>query len=95
MTQVRPARESFEAKPSLLRSRPGGELKNNNSLFDIFTIDIEGRAQFVLSVTSSLKAQETARRLSRLMPGEFFGYFERINEEGIVFERLEARQDAN
>lgn len=95
MTQAGQARESSDGKPGLAGVHFGGGLTNNSSVFDIFTADADGGADFVLSVGSSLEARETAYRLSRLMPGEYFGYFERINEDDSIFESSEARQEAS
>lgn len=95
MTQSAQARESSDAKPGLAGVYFGSGLTDNSSVFDIFTTAAGGRAHFVLSVGSSLEAQETAYRLSRLMPGEYFGYFERIDgDDSIFFESSEARQEA-
>ena len=95
MNQARQARKSSEPKPSLLESRAASGLTNSNSVFDIFTIDAGGWARLVFSASSSFKAQETAYRLSRLMPGEYFGYFERMNEGDNVSERSEAQKQAS
>jgi hypothetical protein len=94
MTQAGQARESSDAKPGLAGVHFGSGLAHNSSVFDIFTTAAGGRAHFVLSVGSSFEAQEAAYRLSRLMPGEYFGYFERINEDDSIFGRSETRQEA-
>ena len=95
MAQTGQARESSDAKPGLAGVHFGSGLTNNSSVFDIFTTAADGRAQFVLSVGSSFEAQETAYRLSSLMPGEYFGYFEKINEDDSTFGRFEARRKAS
>jgi hypothetical protein len=92
MTQAAQARESSDAKPGLAGVHFGSGLTDNSSVFDIFTTAAGGRAHFVLSVGSSFEAQETAYRLSRLMPGEYFGYFERIDEDDDISEGCETRQ---
>ena len=88
MTQAGHARESSDAKPRLAGVHFGSGLTNNSSVFDIFTTAADGRVDFVLSVGSSFEAQETVYQLSRLMPGEYFGHFERINEDDCIFERI-------
>jgi hypothetical protein len=52
------------------------------AMFDIFTTQPDGSLHFIESVSCATKAQEMARRLSCLFPGECFAYFERT--EGIV-----------
>ena len=47
-------------------------------MFDIFTIQTDGGTQLVVSVSCLAQAQDVARGLSCLVPGEYFGYFERI-----------------
>jgi hypothetical protein len=49
-------------------------------MFDIFTSNADGSTQFVISVFRLSQAQEIARQLSNLVPGEYFGFFERIDE---------------
>jgi hypothetical protein len=50
-------------------------------MFDIFMAHEDGRPQHLASVRCLTQAQEMARQLSSLIPGEYFGYFER-SEEG-------------
>ena len=95
MIQAGRERESSDASPGLAGVHFGSGLTHNSSVFDIFTTAANGRAHFVLSVGSSFEAQETACRLSRLMPGEYFGHFERVNEDDSIFERSEARQEVS
>lgn len=47
-------------------------------MFDIFTTDADGSTQVVVSVRYLTQAQEMACQLSCLFRGEYFGYFERI-----------------
>ncbi len=49
-------------------------------MFDIFTSHADGRTQFVISVGRLSQAQEIARQLSYLVPGEYFFFFERIDD---------------
>jgi hypothetical protein len=95
MTQAGRERESTDANPGLAGVHFGSGLTHKSSVFDIFTTAADGRADFVLYVGSSFEAQETASGLSRLMPGEYFGYFERIDEDDSTFERSGARQEAS
>lgn len=53
-------------------------------MFDIFTTHADGSPQFVISVGYLGQAQEIARELSRLVPGECFGYFERTEEAEVI-----------
>ena len=94
MNQARETRKSPEPDLSL-EGRAGRGLTRSDSVFDIFTIDAGGWARLVFSVSASFKAQETAYRLSRLRPGEYFGYFERMSEGDNVSERFEARKQAS
>jgi hypothetical protein len=50
------------------------------SMFDIFTTHADGSLHLVESVGCLTKAQEMARRLSCLFPGEYFVYFERTED---------------
>jgi hypothetical protein len=94
MTQAGQATTS-DPKPGLPRNGSSNGPVNSNSVFDVFTTDAGGEARLVLSVASSLKAAETACRLSRLMPGGYFGYFERINEAPSLSEIFEATREAS
>jgi len=57
-------------------------LHAKNSMFDIFTITNRenGSTQFVISVSRLRQALEIAQELSRLFPGQYFGYFERMDD---------------
>jgi len=46
-------------------------------MFDIFTTREDGSPWLVESVDCAKKAEDLARRLSCLFPGEYFGCFER------------------
>jgi hypothetical protein len=59
-------------------------------MFDIFTTQPDGSLHFIESVSCAKKAQEMARRLSCLFPGECFAYFERT-EDGVPAPKLEGR----
>ena len=60
------------------------------AMFDIFTTQADGSLHFIESVSCAKKAQEMARRLSCLFPGEFFAYFERT-EDVVPAPKLESR----
>jgi hypothetical protein len=51
-------------------------------MFDIFTTHADGTVHFIESVNCVKKAEELARRLSCLFPGEYFAYFERSEFSG-------------
>jgi hypothetical protein len=53
-------------------------------MFDVFMTHSDGRAQHLMSVRCLAQAQEMARELSCLVPGEYFGYFEHT-EDDITF----------
>ena len=59
------------------------------SMFDIFTTHADGSLQLVESVNCLGKAQELANRLSCLFPGEYFGYFERTEDQSHPVSRRE------
>jgi hypothetical protein len=62
------------------------------SMFDIFTTHADGSLHLVESVGCLRKAQDLARRLSCLFPGESFGYFERTEDASASASRLEGRR---
>ena len=57
-------------------------------MFNIFTSNADGSTQFV-SVGRLSQAQQIARELSHLVPGEYFGFFERI--DGVEIRQQPAR----
>jgi hypothetical protein len=60
------------------------------AMFDIFTTQPDGSLHFIECVNCAKKAQEMARRLSCLFPGECFAYFERT-EDIVPAPKLEGR----
>lgn len=58
----------------------GIALAFRRTVFDIFTTGADGCPQLMVSVGCLTKAQEMARQLSFLAPGEYFGYFERTGD---------------
>jgi hypothetical protein len=62
------------------------------SMFDIFTTAADGSLHLVESVSCLRKAEDLARRLSRLFPGEYFGCFERTEEASQPAPRPEGRR---
>ena len=61
-------------------------------MFDIFTTHANGGPQLVVSVSWLTQAQEMACQLSCLVPGEYFGYFERTEDAVEPASRLEGRR---
>ena len=61
-------------------------------MFDIFTTDAGCGPRLVVSVSCLTQAQEMACQLSRLVPGEYFGYFERTEDAVELVSRLEAQR---
>jgi hypothetical protein len=47
-------------------------------MFDIFATHQHGTTQLLVSVSCLTQAQDMACGLSRLIPGVYFGYFERV-----------------
>jgi hypothetical protein len=62
------------------------------SMFDIFTTAADGSLHLVESVSCLRKAEDLARRLSSLFPGEYFGCFERSEEAPQPVPRAEGRK---
>jgi hypothetical protein len=62
------------------------------AMFDIYTAHADGSLHLIESVSCLRKAQEMARRLSCLFPGEYFGYFERTEDAAQSAPRLEGRR---
>jgi hypothetical protein len=60
-------------------------------MFDIFTTHADGSLQHLMSVRCLTQAQEMACQLSCLVPGEYFGYFERTEDAIEPVSRLEGR----
>lgn len=60
------------------------------SMFDIYTIHVDGSPQLVESVRCLTQAQEVASRLSCLFPGKYFAYFERGEDSVEILSNLEA-----
>jgi hypothetical protein len=63
-------------------------------MFDIFMAGADGRTQHLESVSCLTQAQEMARQLSNLMPGEYFGYFERSEDRADLFSTIGGRMVA-
>ena len=57
----------------------------NRVMFDMFMAHADGRPKHLMSVGYLIQAQEMARQLSSLIPGEYFGYFERSERWGRPF----------
>jgi len=70
----------------------GIALAFKSSMFDIFTTHADGSPQFVVSVKLLMQAQEMACQLSYVVPGEYFGYFERTQDAVASVSRLEGRR---
>ena len=62
-------------------------------MFDVFTTHADGSPEFVVSVSSLTQAQEMACQLSCLVPGEYYGYFERTEDAVEPVSRLEGRTE--
>jgi hypothetical protein len=60
-------------------------------MFDIFMADADGRPQYLESVRCLTQAQEMAFQLSRLIPGAYFGCFERSEDEADLFSMIGRR----
>jgi hypothetical protein len=60
-------------------------------MFDIFMAHADGRAEHLMSVGYLTQAQEMARQLSYLTPGEYFGYFERSERGADPFSTIGSR----
>jgi hypothetical protein len=60
-------------------------------MFDIFMAHGDGRPQRLASVRCLAQANEMARQLSNLIPGEYFGYFERSEDEADLFSTIGSR----
>ncbi len=76
----------------VLYSRRGHWRRTMKSMFDIFTTAADGSLHFVESVSCLRKAEDLARRLSSLFPGEYFGCFERSEEAAWPVPRAEGRK---
>lgn len=60
-------------------------------MFDVFMAHADGRPEHLMSVGYLTQAQEMARQLSCLAPGEYFGYFERGEHGADPFSTIESR----
>jgi hypothetical protein len=60
-------------------------------MFDIFMTHADGRPQHLASVRCLTQAQEMAFELSCLVPGEYFGYFERSEDGAGPFSPIGSR----
>ena len=61
-------------------------------MFDIFMAHGDGSPQHLASVRCLTQAHEMARQLSDLIPGEYFGYFERNEDEADIFSTIGSRR---
>ena len=60
-------------------------------MFDVFMAHADGRPEHLMSVGYLTQAQEMARQLSCLAPGEYFGYFERSEPGADAFSTIGSR----
>ena len=61
-------------------------------MFDIFTTNADGSTQLVMSASSLTQAKETACRLSVLVPGKHFAYFENLDDCELVMTEKNRQQ---
>jgi hypothetical protein len=61
-------------------------------MFDVFTTHADGSPELVVSVSRLTQAQEMACQLSCLVPGEYYGYFERTEDAVEPVSKLEGRR---
>ena len=61
-------------------------------MFNIFTTNADGSTQLVMSASSLTQAKETACRLSLLMPGKHFAYFEKLEDVKLVMRQKNREQ---